>query len=170
MTKLLIEINAPSLIVEKKVFRDLFPSFYKDRETYTNNLSKLYTATKMNIKVYLESVDYINIYVDEWTRFNLNFVGIFCSTIEKDALLACGLPNNLSRSSNALGEYISSQLSSYNIQNKIRFCSTDCAPNIASAIINLKIDWNPCSCHVVNKAIEKALNTIRVLRNIPSLR
>ena len=122
----------PYQLMKKVSSAICFHLFHKDRDTYQMSyLNNLYNTTRSNVKLFLKSIESINIYVDEWTQFNLNFVGIFCSTIEKDALLACGVPNKLSRSSNALGEYITAQLSSYNIKNKTKFCSTDFAPKIA---------------------------------------
>ena len=126
----------------------------------------MYRNAKNNVAKYLSSVEAVNIYVDEWTRFGLNFVGIFCSTIEIDALLACGIPNVPERSAIVLQEYIKKELRSYNIQDKIGFCSTDCAKNIARAITDLELTWNPCCCHVVNKAVEKALKTIPIIFQI----
>lgn len=164
--KLLIEVNAPISIVEKKEFREIFPTFYKDKATYDNQLDLIYNEIFMNIKNYLYSTESINLYVDEWSRFGLNFVGIFCSTYEKDALLACGVPDSLSRNSISISKYILENISKFHITNKIKFCSTDCAPNIANAITNLDVEWNPCCCHVINKAVEKALDKISILKNI----
>ena len=35
-----------------------------------------------------------------------------------------------------------------------------------NATINLELDWNPCCCHVINKAMEKALEKINSLKSI----
>ena len=164
--KLLIEVNASSLTVEKKQFHDIFPQFCKSRKTYTDKLNALYELTKQNIQEYLSQIEYVNIYIDEWSRFGLNFVGIFCSSIEKDFLLACGIPDSIFRNALCLSEYIKKQISEFKINEKIHFCSTDCAPNIAKATINLELDWNPCCCHVINKAMEKALEKINSLKSI----
>lgn len=164
--KLLIEVNASSLTVEKKQFHDIFPQFYKNRRTYIDKLNALYELTKQNIRNYLAQVEYVNIYIDEWSRFGLNFVGIFCSSVEKDFLLACGIPDSIFRDALCLSEYIKNQISEYRINEKINFCSTDCAPNIAKAALNLELDWNPCCCHVINKAMEKALDKIDSLKSI----
>lgn len=164
--KFMIEVNAPSSIVQKKEFRELFPTFCKSRITYATQIDTIYDKTKQNIKNYLSAIESINIYVDEWTRFGLNFIGIFCSTIDRDILIACGIPNSLSRDSISISDYIMQQLAYYQITDKINFCSTDCAPNIVNAITNLNVEWNPCCCHVINKAVEKALNEIKILNVI----
>ena len=68
---------------------------------------------------YLSQIEYVNIYIDEWSRFGLNFVGIFCSSIEKDFLLACGIPDSIFRNALCLSEYIKKQISEFKINEKI---------------------------------------------------
>ena len=50
--KLLIEVNASSLTVEKKQFHDISPQFCKSQKTYTDKLNALYELTKQNIQEY----------------------------------------------------------------------------------------------------------------------
>lgn len=164
--KLMIELNAPNTIVEKQVFRNVFPNFPKDRKTFTKNFDEMYLLTKDNIIQYLNVVNNINLYIDEWTRFDLNFVGIFCSTEKKDALLACGVPKDISRRSDDLAKYIKKIVNSFKINNKINFCSSDCARNMINAIIKSNYTWFPCCCHVVNKAVEKAFRSIPEINTI----
>lgn len=163
---MLIDVNAPYSIIERKSFIDVFPGVCRDRRTLITKFNEMYEITKRNIKTYLSNQDSINIYADEWSRFNLNFVGVFCSTPGKDALLAYGIPDPITRTAEDLKTYIFQQISFYGIQNRINFCSTDSAKNIVKAITGLNISWNPCACHILNKAAEKAMEPISEISNI----
>ena len=166
LMRLLIELNAPLSIAEKQYFRDIFPNFVKDRKSMKLNYKQLYKITKANVKHYLSKRENLNLYIDEWTRFGLNFIGIFCSTEEKDALLTCGIPKETSRDAFSISNFLVKQMRYFNILDRINFCSSDCAKNVSNAILNLNLTWFPCCCHIVNKALEKALQKIPQIHEI----
>ena len=160
---LLIDMQAPSTIVENKHFRLLFPEFCCSRKTYTGELHSLFIKTKDVIARKLADSESVNIYVDEWTRFGLNYVGVYASTADHDMLLACGVPESIMRDAESLRSYLTSELDAYNITNKIGFASSDCANNVTAAILSAGMNWNPCCCHIVNKAMEKAMSLIKTV-------
>ena len=166
LTRLLIELRAPASITENPVFRELFPDFMKSRVSLTDAYSSLAEKTRQAIKGYLSSKERVNIYIDEWTRYGLNFVGVYCSTDERDALLACGVPDDISRGSDAIGMYLKDKLLAFGIQDKIKFCSSDCASSMVKAILDLDLEWNPCCCHIINKAMEKAIGVLEGVKTI----
>ena len=164
--KLFIELNAPNAIVENQTFRKVFPDLPKDRRTIDSKFKQLYKSTKENVRQYLKNVDKINLYIDKWTRFGLNFVGIFCSTEKRDALLTCSVPKDLSRKAETLSKFLKKNLISFGIIDDINFCSSDCAKNVAKAVNMSDLMWLPCCCHVVNKALEKALARLPLIKEI----
>ena len=94
---------------------------------------------------------YYSLNLDEWTRYNYNFIGITITFDDCYYLLCLNAPDDLSRSADVIARVFKDSLSFYNIKNdKIIFTSIDSASSVKKAINISGIKLIPYCVHILN--------------------
>ena len=170
-------VNAiPHSIIESKSFAELFPYSLPSLETFETRFHETYLMIQSKIRRILDQCPYYSLSLDEWTRYNYNFIGISV-TIESGYYLLClTVPDDISRTSNVISRILNENLANYNLdRNKIACTCTDCASSVRKAIKISGIEWTPCCSHIINRAfldwisndltLKQIINKLSVLYN-----
>lgn len=124
--KFISKNSLPHAIIKSDSFIKLFPYIIPSYDTFEKKFHELYLVIQTKIRTILNNANYYSLCLDEWTRYNYNFIGITVTVDDKYYLLSLTCPDDISRSAEVISRTLNEGLSYYGIdKNKIISACTD---------------------------------------------
>ena len=154
----------PFRMIDHPTIQQLFPRI-GNRKDLSSTCSALAQRINSKIRESISNAYHLAVSTDEWTdQANLRYLGvqIHAITYASYDIRTIGLMQitELHASSKVIADMLKAKFEEYKIVGQVQGLVTDTAKVMKKVAEDMRIQWSPCYCHIVNLILGSFINSI----------